>query len=1657
MADLATTVDNTFITISSGAVRDSDGNSVLDISIENALQASLVIPDTLPPFVSVFNIDMNQGALVLIASEPIDRETVVPSLLTLQDSSVSPTAEYTLASSLLIRSDISELTFRLSDDDLNNLKALEICDTQARCFLTYQDGAFADTFEEPAVNITVGLTPTEFTRDSTSPSLRRFDEFNRAVGRLSLTFSETVLARSFMPTGITLQSLTTDSAIAMLSLTGGTTLLSTNNSLTLTLELSREDMSSIRLDPFLCTSRGNCYITIASNTITDVSGNPVERQSTGTMVASFILDTIPPMLTSFSLDVNNGSLSLTFSEPVSAESLRVSGISLQSNSSVSTTYRLVSSTSNQNGNDNQNGNEIVINLSDTDLNQIKFLDLARNADSTFITIDSNATRDLALRPNRVVPIAASSALGVETYTMDTAVPQVMGFDLDLNDNTLRIVFNEPINVDNIDFSAIQVRNTARTQSVILSGASISSIIVADDVSVTFSLTPEDVVAFKSNLDLATDATLMLGSGAVRDMAGNVIIVPVVVEATSLTPDTTSPRLSSFMLNLQFNTLSLTFDDVIDPSTFDPTGITLQSGMRRTGTEFYTLSPSSTTSSSIGYEVLINLNSDAQNIRENPTFGTMPGNTYITLLASTIDTPDGEDNIPITDGKGMQAARVMSDSEAPELTGFDLDLNTGTLILTFSDIIDIRTLNLTQLVIQSAPMATPGQTYRLNSGTRELAANEVTVRLSLSDLNGLKAVRNLATSRGTTYITATELTVLDLSTNMLIPVEDGNATQVSTFTPDTGRPTLLSFILDRDSGVLSATFSEAVDVLRLMSDQIRLQDRQSINTGVTTSVTLAGSQLVSDEVSDVIQLRLPLPTIGMFTSTFGSSRPFTYLSASIRAITDLSSNPVGEIPATAARMATEVIADQFPPSLEYFDLDLSLSTLTLVWSKPVSSLVQTGITIENAASPTPATGVTLTLNSTSSSPDGAVVVINLATSTALSLKRRSDIATSRDDTYISLLAGVVTDVFLSRPSAEIVVAMSRQVRTFTADILPPRVSSFSLDLDNGELRITFDEEVVNFDPSGLLFQNDPVAPTANFTLQNSSLVSVSSNEVLVQLGSDDIDGIASQPTLATEPTNTFLVLLNGSVSDIYQNTALDPVVSLVQGAILPDTTSPTVLSYSLDLSREILAINFSEVVDTRSVVLGGLTIQSDQTLMPMGSFILTNSSLVVEGQGRILEIHLIGNDASGIKADPNLGSAIANTFITLSEQFVSDYAGNPVLGINQTMALMASSVELDTSNPMLRQFVVDLSSNTIILTFSEAINISTFNPREITLSSLGDGTGIVRSLSGGTFPFENAAIIGLSPTATDITFLKEQSQLGNFASSVSNTFLSLTNDTARDTSNNPIIAIPPNMPYAASAVIPDTRGPVIVAFTLDINNGNFSLHFDEIVNISTFSSLALTLTAANSLGSPNYTLSMELFPTLLNGGTVVMLTLSPNDLNAIKGLEFCNTTQDCFLAHQAGLVTDELGNSAGARSVPRALQASELGIDMNSPQLVGFSAFDLNQGTFSLMFSETMYGASFRPQSFSFRSNPNSLTPSYRLTGGRVLDSSSPVIQIQLSTTDLNNLKVQRFCTNRGDCVPQFDSNFLTDFAGNPVDPFVITAFDIRTLQLILSETPQVPR
>ena len=153
----------------------------------------------------------------------------------------------------------------------------------------------------------------------------------------------------------------------------------------------------------------------------------------------------------------------------------------------------------------------------------------------------------------------------------------------------------------------------------------------------------------------------------------------------------------------------------------------------------------------------------------------------------------------------------------------------------------------------------------------------------------------------------------------------------------------------------------------------------------------------------------------------------------------------------------------------------------------------------------------------------------------------------------------------------------------------------------------------------------------------------------------------------------------------------------------------------------------------SLVLHCRTVTNDNftasvTLMSGVLQTLTNSDTI--------RIGILNADFMMINTISNLGTFTNNTFLSVPRSAFSDTSGNMVVRIPSDNALQASAVTGDTTAPILRGFEFRLDRDIITLSFSEAVNIDTLDPTQITVHSMQNASagGVSRQLTGGEAVF-----------------------------------------------------------------------------------------------------------------------------------------------------------------------------------------------------------------------------------------------------------------------------------------------------------------------------------
>ena len=1369
--DIANTRNDTYISVGEGVFQDANGLDVVAVPPEQAVQADSVIPDSQPPNIFTFDLNVDSRTLTLYVSEPVSVGSFNSTAYTLQNAATNPTSSFTLTltSSLNRVEQLTEIYVDISEEDMNAIKASGLCTSQSVCFLTYTEDAISDAVGQKAENIMVGIQVRNLQVDSFGPTLTSFDVFDFGQGTLTISFNETVLVDSFNASFIVIQSIF-DSANMSISLRGGS-VLTTENGQSVTVQLEPEDVADIQLSPFLCTTRGSCYLSLAAGAVTDVQGNLFVPRDEGLIAELFVQDRIKPSVSNFTLDMDQGNLIITFSEPVSLEVFDLSGIAIQGSSNSSTAVTFTSGTMQTES--GENGQFVNITLSRHDLNVLKMASFATSLDDTYLTAESDTTRDLSLPPNSLLAVPATSALQVGTYVEDMTPPVLQVFNLDLNRDTVELVFDEPMNQSSLDLALFTIHPGSSTAmpNVTLAESTITSVQTTEVSRVVLMLSESEIIALKSNPLFGSNTSntfLDIDSDAAYDLSGNPLAMLSGVNVTQHQPDTTPPRLSSFSLDLTTSQLKLTFNDVVDPSTFDPTGITLQGGQVKVDGEYVTLTDDSklSDSSTFGYVFIVNLNEDSQNIRLNSAIIDDP---HLTMLASTVDDVFNQDVVAITDGKALRASNLTVDLGLPEVKFFDLDLNIGTLTVEFTDILRSGSINVTGFTLQDGMTASLRNVYTLTTTlvTPSVMVNKTTISLSPTDINAIKAIRNLASRENNTYLIVSSHAATDISGNPTQTIENGNALVVRSYKADTTPPVLRNFVLDRDRGIVELSFSEVIDPLSLDPSEIAIQDVSDARFVRSTSVALEGSTLVSTIPSATLNLRLSIDNLRDLT--FALYPANTYITITAKAAQDMAGNDVTPISTALALKADSVEDDVSPPILESFAFDLGLGTATLTFSKPIliNTLNISRLTLHSDASGTPTESLPLT-EATTTSEDGAVVVVVFSYAEANQLRQSSDIATGLSDTYLEVASNLAEDL-----NGRLVTPLSsKQAASFAPDDEPPRAVEFVLDLNLGMVNLTFDEPVDDFQIEKVVIQNSMTDPSSSVTLTNSTVTSMSVNVITIELSDVDLDAIKSRLTLAIDNQTSFVVFNQGGVTDMINNTIVTPSVAVMATGFLDDIVPPSLLSFTWNLGSESLLLTFDEVVNASSVNFNELTFVSNRSMV-YTFYTLTSESSVLSPSGRILELYLLGTDGASIKALTDLGTDENNTYVAITDDFVSDPSGNKILPRDQSMAIQADQVYPDTTPPQLRGFVLDLARSELTLTFTETILIDTLDLTEITLQATKNGSGMTLTLLGGYYRRVNTGIVIVSLLASDANMLKDLAVARMMAYSIQSTYISLT--------------------------------------------------------------------------------------------------------------------------------------------------------------------------------------------------------------------------------------------------------------------------------------------
>ena len=1422
------------------------------------------------------------------------------------------------------------------------------------------------------------------------------------------------------------------------------------NSHILTVHLSHDDLNAIKSLTGLATMRYTTHVSLTTNTVNDMVGNSVVSilPDEGQPVQRYWFDVTRPELRSFDLDVDSGELTITFTETVNVSSLDVTQLMLQNSRETLNVgfsqHTLHSSPPYPNTSASFSPDQpvIIVRIGHEDLNAIKKIrTLATDKSDTYLAWTGSTIRDNA--GNALVPCPAMLARNVVQYSPDITPPELVSFDIDLDDGILILTFTETVKVvDSLNVTEITLQsmnNSLGTNLTEYTFTDVSTSMDEDGPVVTIRIGFEDLNQIKYRTELATSVNntfLSITEFTIVDMTDLEVVE--ISEESGLQarlhiPDDTSPVLLNFSLNMDTTTLILTFNETVDTDTLNVSHITIQHA-RQSSPNYHSLPYSLTpgpnethTESDDSHIVVIHLGPvDRNEIKRRQNLAISLETTYLSVSPLAILDMNSNNLTAIEDGNALQAWDYTFDVTPPELVSFSIDMNNGIFVLTFDETVNASTLVIPSLTLQD-DQGDPEDNYTITTSTSSQSDNTtVSVYLSTVDLNALRRL-TICREVSECFILHQFAAVHDMMNNPIELRSDGSGLEVSSHVPDTTRPELINFNTNLTAETITLTFTETVNASSLNFSAFTLQD---FFEG-TYSYTLTNGT-VQEADSTVIEFTFSLQDLNEIkrNTDIYTDRTNSWITFTEYAIADMAliPNRVVEMLNTTVLsegVVTEVFyPDLTDPELWSFDLNLTSHQLVLYFSETVlaRTLNISQITLQSTRNRTSDTQwVTLTmgelpLHSHSSSDDFHSLVVDLGQTDTDRIKAMTRLGTSVDNTFITFSSDLLEDMNRN-PIVPISINNAQQVRTFYEDLVPPRLLSFDLDLNTGRVILTFSEAInaSSLKVSAISFQSQRNNTNVSWSLTSLEQaldmlgLSMPVDVMMMSSGSGSGSGFTMQTSNITNDIITSNITMLGSTMDSSGSGSGEPMTPATS------TTTP------------------APVLDRAHVSSGNCT-EMPQVFAPHHSFTTSLDLPIIVVQLGFIDLNML-------KEQTELATTVDNTFISMTNEAFRDMNRNQLVPVSDDNATRVTTVTPDTTPPSLVFFDLNMTSEILSLTFNESVDASTLVVQELVIQQAEyvSMVSLVSSyqLVGGTGSSTDDYIVDIQLSSEDLNELK---RLTDVATALDNTYLRFGSGLIKDMNGNSVVEVVNGAGARVRCFTTDAVRPELDDFHLDMDRGVLYLTFSETVNASSFDVTQITLQDA-SMNLMNRARQLTMQSVLIEAmdSTMLSVQLGPADLNRIKSTEmFGLGVADTWISITYSLVRDMNRNFVVALPDGDAQQATDFTTDTTSPELVEYHLDFINE-RMTLHFNEPINETTIGYTSITLQDGATA-DHNYTLTGGMAVSLNDALtIVISFDPQDISRLKMHpSLTTSRNDSFITFSSVAFYDTATipNPVVPLV---------------------
>jgi hypothetical protein len=387
--------------------------------------------------------------------------------------------------------------------------------------------------------------------------------------------------------------------------------------------------------------------------------------------------------------------------------------------------------------------------------------------------------------------------------------------------------------------------------------------------------------------------------------------------------------------------------------------------------------------------------------------------------------------------------------------------------------------------------------------------------------------------------------------------------------------------------------------------------------------------------------------------------------------------------------------------------------------------------------------------------------------------------------------------------------------------------------------------------------------------------------MVKFQRDDLDNIKSLSKLATSNQNTFLSFGRNAIDDMNKNqvVAIGSDSARQVSWFYHDTVSPELTSFDLDMDIGLLTLYFSETVNGSSLDVNQIRLQTEQIGGSLVEFHTLGNSTVdhtklfgidsefVEYYGDVsasesspeaesepaaepsaegnmvgdarygvyshtIRIDLSDADLNEIKRLTTLAIDETSTYISFTSDMINDMNQSPPNKVDlvaMSEAKLVDKFTSDTTPPTLDNYTLNLTSEILVLYFSETIKRDSLNITKFSFRNGAPGSEHRRLTKAETLTVPDSTTIEIKLSWEDLNYLK---LVRNMSSDEHNTFVTIESTFAEDMQGNPIVTISSSEALPVQSFTEDTVAPVLRNFDFNLDTFEITLSFSETVKSET---------------------------------------------------------------------------------------------------------------------------------------------------------------------------------------------------------------------------------